>query len=240
MKKLNYILALVVIVLVATWYLKRNTKYDPKDTAIIVVDVQGDFTTAKKGALAVPGTDESYIKDVQNFVDTMRDEGYQIVFTQDWHPKNHTSFAKNHGMQPKLPPELITLKRKDGTKYQQEMWPKHCVQGTENAKVLLDVHEEDIVQKKGTRKAYDSYSGFEDAGHQPTGLADKLKARGIKNIIVLGLATDFCVKFTALDGVKSGFNVTFVEDLSRAIVEGAGLDQMAKSGISKVQSHIFH
>jgi len=239
MKKLNYILAIIVIGLVVAWYIKGKNHLNPKDTAIIVVDLQGDFTTAKKGALAVPEADENYLQHVQKFVNNMRDKGYQIVFTQDWHPKNHTSFARNHGKNPKLPPEMITLKRKDGTKYQQEMWPTHCVQGTENARILLDIKEGDILQQKGTRKAYDSYSGFEDAGQQPTGLADKLKARGINNIIVLGLATDYCVKFTALDGVKSGFNVTFVDDLSRAIVDGAGVDEMIKAGVSKVQSKTF-
>jgi len=119
------------------------------------------------------------------------------------------------------------------------MWPSHCVQGTENAKILLDIKEGDILQQKGTRQEFDSYSGFQDTGNQSTGLADKLKARGIKNIIVLGLATDFCVKFTALDGVKSGFNVTFVEDLSRGIVDGAGVDEMIKMGVSTIQSSMF-
>jgi nicotinamidase/pyrazinamidase len=169
----------------------------------------------------------------------MRDKGYQIVFTQDWHPKKHSSFAKTYGKEAKLPPEFITLKREDGTEYKQEIWPVHCVQESDNAKILINIKEDDIVQQKGTRKAYDSYSGFEDAGNQATGLADKLKAKGIKNIIILGLATDFCVKHTALDGIKSGFKVTFVEDLSRAIVEGAGIDEMAKAGVAKVQSRTF-
>lgn len=212
----------------------QEERFSAKTTAVIVVDVQPDFMTigGKAGPLAVPGADEEYLAAVQHYVDAMRAKGYTIVHTQDWHPEGHSSFASTHGKEAKLPPETIELTRADGTKYNQEMWPVHCVQETDGAALLIKVVEGDIVQQKGTRTEYDSYSGFEDAGGIPTGLAAILRARGIENVIVLGLATDYCVQFTARDAVvKYDFGTAFVEGLSKGIVPGAGIPEMGTAGV---------
>src|SRR5689334_10607085 len=179
--------------------------------ALVLVDLQYDFCPG--GALAVARGDETV--DVANRLIP----GFEVVVaTQDWHPKEHKSFAVNH--KGKQPYDVIEL---DGMR--QVLWPAHCVQGTRGAELhdRLDRAKIDCVFPKGTDPRIDSYSGFWDNGHKKaTGLADWLRAQEVGALVVLGLATDYCVKFTVLDGLKEGFAVTLVEDGCRAVELAAG------------------
>ncbi len=182
----------------------RNDKQS--EWAVVVVDVQGDFTTLKKGSLAVAGTDEAYVnKDIKT-VKALKAKGLPIYATQDWHPKDHLSFYTNHPG--KKPFSVIKLHGKT-----QVLWPPHCIQGTENAKLLVDRSLFTLVAQKGMMKDCDSYSGFYIGDSKKTVLDGALKKAGIKNLIMFGIATDYCVKSTAIDGAKLGYHVTVVEDL---------------------------
>ena len=180
-------------------------------TAVVVVDIQKDFTTAFKGSLAVNGTDHDYLKLVAEATKNLKGVGLPIYATQDWHPADHVSFASNH--KGKNPLETITLE--DGRT--QVLWPDHCVQGSEGAKLLLDENLITGIVQKGANSKYDSYSGFQDDGGAKTTLDKTLKSTGIKNLIVYGIATDYCVKFTVLDGMAAGYNVIVVRDLTPEI-----------------------
>jgi len=174
--------------------------------ALILVDLQYDFCPG--GALAVARGDETIAvanRLIQKFS--------TIVATQDWHPKDHASFAVNHPG--KQPYDVIDL---DGLP--QVLWPAHCVQGTRGAELHhhLDRNLITEVFRKGTDPAIDSYSGFFDNGHRKsTGLGDWLKQRDFKQLYVLGLATDYCVKFTTLDARQLGFEVFLVVDGCRGV-----------------------
>lgn len=195
--------------------------------AVIVVDLQGDFTKLKKGALAVDGTDQAYLEKVAAATDALRKKGYLIFATQDWHPADHVSFYTNH--KDKKAFDVIDVAGK-----KQILWPPHCVQKTENAKVLLDSKMFVAVVQKGKDKKYDSYSGFQDDGGAKTEMDQLLKKNGIKELIVYGLATDYCVKATALDAVKAGYKVTVIEGLSRGVAPDTtakALDEMKQMGI---------
>ena len=173
--------------------------------ALILVDLQYDFCPG--GALAVPRGDETIA--VARRVLPAFDV---VVATQDWHPANHGSFAVTQG---RAPYELGEL---DGLP--QVMWPAHCVQGTRGAELHADLPLAAIahVSRKGTDPAIDSYSGFFDNGHKKaTDLADALRRRTVTDVWVLGLATDYCVKFTALDALTLGFAVTLIADGCRAV-----------------------
>ena len=180
-------------------------------TAVVVVDIQKDFTTAYKGSLAVAGTDQAYLKKAAEATEKLKGVGLPIYATQDWHPADHISFASNQ--KGKKPLETITLE--DGRT--QILWPDHCVQDSEGAKLLLDVNLFTGIVQKGANSKYDSYSGFQDDGGAKTILDQTLKATGIRNLIVYGIATDYCVKFTVLDGMAAGYNVTVVRDLTPEI-----------------------
>jgi nicotinamidase/pyrazinamidase len=162
--------------------------------ALILVDLQNDFVAP--GALPVP--DGRAVVEVANRVMTEFD---LVVATQDWHPSDHLSFASQHpGMQVG---ELFKLGG-----LQQVAWPDHCVQGTEGAELIKELHQSciDHVIRKGTDRTIDSYSGFFDNGHQQaTGLEDYLRANGVNELCILGLATDYCVRFTALDARQLGY-----------------------------------
>ena len=163
--------------------------------ALIVVDIQNDF--CEGGALAVPNA-----KDIIPYVILlMEDNQYdEIILTQDWHPANHKSFASNNGRQVG---ESIIL-----NSVPQFMWPDHCVQGTFGAEFHkdLNISKATKIIQKGTNAEIDSYSGFQDNNHfMKTGLADYLKYHDIQLVEIVGLALDYCVKFTALDSVKEGF-----------------------------------
>ena len=174
--------------------------------ALILVDLQYDFCPG--GSLAVPRGDETIA--VANRV--MR-EFSTVVATQDWHPADHKSFAINNpGTRPGDVIELAGAP--------QVMWPAHCVQGTPGARLHEGLERELITEvvQKGTDAAIDSYSGFFDNGRaKATGLADWLRARDVDQVYVMGLATDYCVKFTALDARALGFDVHVIADGCRAV-----------------------
>jgi len=195
---------------------------------VIVVDLQGDFTTLKKGALAVEGTDQAYLDQVRQATESLRKKGYPIYATQDWHPADHVSFYTNHPGKKAF--DVIDVAGK-----KQVLWPPHCVQKTENATVLLDSKMFAAIVKKGKDKKYDSYSGFQDDGGARTELNQLLKKAGITEVIIYGLATDYCVKATALDAVKAGYKVTVIEGLSKGVAPDTtlkALEEMAQKGVT--------
>ena len=191
---------------------------------LIVVDVQVDFVEG--GALAVPGGGE-----VVGFINRIRGEFDLVVATQDWHPRDHASFAANHSG--KRPFDHIDLHG-----LPQTLWPVHCVAGTPGAEFvpgLERTHWEHVFQK-GTDPGIDSYSGFFDNGHRrATGLGDYLRGRGVREVTVVGLATDYCVKFTALDALGEGLGVRVLADACRGVEIVAGdsvraLDEIRAAG----------
>ena len=174
--------------------------------ALIVIDVQNDFCPG--GALAVVGGDE-----IVQPINALMDEFDAVVLTQDWHPSRHSSFASFH--KGKAPFE--TTEMPYGT---QVLWPDHCVQGTDGAAfhAQLNTDRADMIVRKGYNPAIDSYSAFfENDQKTPTGLAGYLNTRGITALTMVGLATDFCVNFSAVDAAKLGFDVEVRTDLCRAI-----------------------
>jgi len=175
---------------------------------VIVVDVQGDFTKIKNGSLSVEGTDEAYIKAVEGATKKLKSSGYLIYATQDWHPKNHASFFTNHPGKKAF--DVIKLHGKD-----QVLWPPHCVQNTPGAEILLDKKLFKAIVKKGMDPQYDSYSGFQDDGGKKTEMDKILKKDKIKKVVVYGIATDYCVRATALDAVAAGYKVIMIKNLSR-------------------------
>jgi nicotinamidase/pyrazinamidase len=196
-------------------------------TGVIVVDMQGDFTTYKDGSLAVAGTDKAFVDKVQKATEELSSKGYLIFGTQDWHPEKHVSFFSNHSG--KKPFEAIQID--DRT---QVLWPPHCVQGTENARVLIDNNLFLAIVKKGQDTRYDSYSGFQDDGGAKTEMNDILHKNGIKELIVYGIATDYCVKATAIDAADAGYKVTVIEGLSKGVAPettAKALDEMKGKGI---------
>lgn len=175
-------------------------------SALIIVDVQNDFLPG--GALAV--SDGDAVIPIANALMERFDE---VVATQDWHPADHKSFAANHPGQ--RVGDIIML---DGLP--QVLWPEHCVQGTAGAELAQTLNMSRIgrVFRKGTDPAIDSYSGFFDNGHRKsTGLGDYLHEQAVTTLYVLGLATDYCVKYTALDALSQGFCVNLVEDATRGV-----------------------
>ncbi len=198
--------------------------------ALILVDIQNDFLPG--GALAVPRGDE--VIPVANRLQPRFD---LVVATQDWHPRGHGSFASSHpGRKPGEIGELAGLP--------QVFWPDHCVQGSAGAAFApgLDMDRVEAIFRKGTDPAIDSYSGFFDNGHRKsTGLGDYLKGRGATEVYVLGLATDYCVKSTALDARDLGFRTFLVEDGTRGVElqrgdVGRAVDQMRQAGVQVLRS----
>jgi len=195
--------------------------------AVIVVDMQGDFTAWKNGTLAVNGADKAYIRRVADATALFKKDGFVIYGTQDWHPSNHVSFASNHSG--KKPFEVIQV---DGRT--QVLWPNHCVQGTDGARVLLDNNTFQAIVKKGQNPKFDSYSGFQDDGGASTEMDAILKAEGIKKLVVYGLATDYCVMATAIDAAANGYKVVVIEGLSKGVAPDTtakALDAMKAKGI---------
>lgn len=193
------------------------TERNQKNSAFIVIDIQNDF--CPEGALGVAGGD-TIIAGINQEIERFN----HVVLTQDWHPADHSSFASQH--EGRSPYEMITMPYG-----KQTLWPDHCVQGTHGAEFHKDLQwtKAELVIRKGYRKAIDSYSAFFENDHMtPTGLGGYLKERGIKNITLAGLATDFCVAYSALDAAAQGFNVTVLPDLSRAIDIDGSLQTMMK------------
>jgi nicotinamidase/pyrazinamidase len=196
--------------------------------AVIVVDVQGDFTTANKGSLTVPNSDRAYLESVAKATEELKKRGFAVYATQDWHPADHMSFASNH--KDKKPFE--TIKLDDGRT--QVLWPAHCVQESSGAEILINPALIAKVVRKGMNAKFDSYSGFMDDGGSKTDLDKVLKAAGVKTLIVYGIATDYCVKATALDGAKEGYKVVVVQDLCRGVADEtskAALDEMKQKSV---------
>ena len=198
--------------------------------ALVLVDIQNDFLPG--GALAVPRGNE-----VVPIANRLQPRFGLVVATQDWHPPGHGSFASTRpGRKPGEVAELAGLP--------QVLWPDQCVQGTTGAAFApgLSMDRVEAIVRKGTDPAIDSYSGFFDNGHRKsTGLGDYLKGRGAADLYVLGLATDYCVKFTALDAVRLGFRTFLVQDGCRGVELSKGdvsraLDEVRKAGVQIVQS----
>jgi len=198
-------------------------------SALIVVDVQNCFVDG--GTLPVKGGAQ-----VVPVINKLAASFENIVVTQDWHTPGHASFASTHaGKKP-----FETAQMPYGT---QVLWPDHCVQGSDDAALLKDLKlpTAQLIIRKGFHRDVDSYSAFEEADRKTaTGLAAYLKARGIDTVFVTGLATDFCVAWTALDARKLGFNVYVIEDATRAIDLNGSLaaawKQMADAGVKRIQS----
>jgi nicotinamidase/pyrazinamidase len=192
--------------------------------ALLVIDLQNDFCPG--GALAVPEGDA--IVPVVNDLVAAFDH---VLQTQDWHPPGHQSFASSHaGRDP-----FDTIEVSYG---EQTLWPDHCVQGADGAAFHpdLDTTATELIVRKGFRPAIDSYSAFfENDGTTPTGLTGYLRERGLDTLVLAGLATDFCVKWSALDGRKQGFDVTVVEDATRGLDTNGSLqaawDAMHDAGV---------
>ncbi len=196
--------------------------------ALIAVDVQNDFCPG--GALAVPEGDA-----VVPVINRLQGRFETVVLTQDWHPDEHRSFASHHGAEP-----FGTIELHYGT---QVLWPDHCVQGTWGAEFHpgLDTSQAQLILRKGFRHHIDSYSAFfENDRRTMTGLAGYLRERGVGTVTLAGLATDFCVAYSALDATNLGFRVRVVEDACRAIdLEGSllrMLNEMRGVGVEIVRS----
>lgn len=173
--------------------------------ALLVIDVQNDFCPG--GALAVAGGDE-----IVASINTMMEEFDAVILTQDWHPAGHSSFASSH--KGKNPFELIDMPYGP-----QVLWPDHCVQGSNGAAFHPELRTDgDLILRKGFRSGIDSYSAFFENDHQtPTGLKGYLETRGITRLTLVGLATDFCVHYSAVDAARLGFDVIVRMDACRAI-----------------------
>jgi len=199
------------------------------DDVLVVVDLQVDFLPG--GRLAVANGDE-----VIEPIERLARRFPNLVMTQDWHPADHISFASQHkGRQPF---EMIELDYGP-----QVLWPDHCVIDTPGAEFApgLDLPEAQTIIRKGYRRAIDSYSAFRENDHEtPTGLAGYLRERGLKRLFLTGLATDFCVAWTALDGVAAGFEAYLIEDACRAIDTNGSLErawaELAKAGVRRIES----
>lgn len=198
-------------------------------SALIVVDVQNCFVTG--GTLPVAKGEE-----VVPVINRLAKGFANVVVTQDWHTPGHASFASSHaGKKP-----FETTKLSYGT---QVLWPDHCVQGSPDAALHkdLDLPRAQVVVRKGYHQNVDSYSAFLEADRKtPTGLGGYLKQRGIKRVFVTGLATDFCVAWTAMDARKLGFEAYVIEDATRAIDLNGSLaaawKQMGAAGVKRIQS----
>lgn len=183
--------------------------------ALIVIDMQNDFCPG--GALAVAGGDE-IVPGINRMIATFD----HVILTQDWHPAGHSSFASSHrGAQ--------AFQQTEMAYGMQTLWPDHCVQGTEGAEFhpSLDWQKAELVLRKGFRTPIDSYSAFfENDRATPTGLAGYLRERGLLSLTLVGLATDYCVAFSAVDAARLGFDVTVRMEACRAIDLAGSLDTM--------------
>jgi len=221
--------AVVADVVLMPRQLFADTLKPDANSALIVVDVQNCFVPG--GTL--PVTDGKAVVPVIN---KLAPAFENIVVTQDWHTPEHASFASSYDA--KKPFETTELDY--GT---QVLWPDHCVQGTDDAALVdeLDLPTAELIIRKGYHQHIDSYSAFFEADRKtPTGLQGYLKERGITSVYLTGLATDFCVAWTAIDAAESGFDVYVIEDACRGIDLNGSLakawDAMTKAGVKRIQS----
>jgi len=202
--------------------------------ALVVIDLQNDFCPAANGtggALAVVGGDE-----IVPLVNALAQRFAHVVLTQDWHPRGHISFASAHpGAE-----AYSTIAAPYGT---QTLWPDHCVQNTQGAEFhpSLAVPHAELILRKGFRANIDSYSAFLENDHfTPTGLAGYLRERGLKRLFLCGLAYDFCVRFSAIDGTALDFECLVIEDATRAVdLPGSVLATdraFEEAGIQRIQA----
>jgi nicotinamidase/pyrazinamidase len=199
--------------------------------ALLVIDIQNDFLPG--GALEVKDGDQ-----IITVINKIMKKFDRVIATQDWHPADHKSFASQY--KGKSPGEMIKLKDLD-----QVLWPDHCIQGTVGAEFSkeLDLSKIEKVFVKGTDKEIDSYSGFFDNGHlKSTGLNDYLRDSLIDEVYIVGLATDYCVKFTVLDAIREGFKTFVIADATKAVNlkpddYKAALDEMKQSGAVLLNSN---
>jgi len=207
---------------------QSKIKPGPQDL-LLVVDVQNCFTPG--GSLAVTDGDK-----IIPIINRLAPAFEHVILTQDWHTPGHVSFASSHAG--KKPFETVSLPY--GT---QVLWPDHCVQGTSGAELHKDLRipHAELIIRKGYRKHMDSYSAFFEAdGKTPTGLAGYLKERGLTTVFLVGLATDFCVFWSAMDARKAGFNALVIEDATRGIDAGGSMakawQEMQGAGVKRIQS----
>ncbi len=214
----------------ASWRAFAADKIKPdSQSALIVVDVQNCFVTG--GTLPVKDGEQ-----VVPVINRLAAGFENVVLTQDWHTKGHASFASAHAG--KKPFEMTKMPYGN-----QVLWPDHCVQGTDDALLHKDlaIPKAELITRKGYHPNVDSYSAFMEAdGKTPTGLGGYLKERGIKRVFVTGLATDFCVAWTAMDARKAGFETYVIEDATRGIDLNGSLaaawKQMLAKGVKRIQS----
>ncbi|MGK7346409.1 MAG: bifunctional nicotinamidase/pyrazinamidase [Candidatus Nitrospinota bacterium M3_3B_026] len=206
----------------------EETTKPAEDGVLIIVDVQNDFLPG--GALAVPSGDE-----VIGVINRLSRLFPHVVITQDWHPAGHLSFASSH--EGKKPFDTVEMPYGE-----QVLWPDHCVQGAEGARLHeeLDVTRAELIIRKGYHAELDSYSAFFENDHKtPTGLAGYLRERELSRLFLAGLATDFCVKYTALDARRLGFDVYVMEDACRGIDMEGSVDQawreMEEAGVLRIK-----
>ena len=191
---------------------------------LLVIDVQNDFCTG--GNLAVAGGEE-----VVPIINRLGKKFANVVITQDWHPAGHSSFASSHeGLEP-----FTEITMPYGA---QTLWPDHCIQGSAGAELNsgLDIPHASMIVRKGYRKEIDSYSAFFENDHTtPTGLSGYLRERGFEKVYCVGLALDFCVRFSAVDASKLGFSAVVLEEACRAIDMMGSLaearEDLAESGV---------
>lgn len=203
------------------------TPLQPTD-ALLVIDVQNDFCPG--GNLAVAEGDQ-----VVPIINTLARKFDHVILTQDWHPTQHISFAATHS---KHPYEVIEVRYGPQT-----LWPEHCLQHTKGAAFnpALHIPHAELILRKGFRRLIDSYSAFLENDHTtPTGLAGYLRERGFKRLFLCGLAYDFCVRYSAIDGKRLGFETMVIEDACRPVNLPGSVDQtnatFAAESILRVQS----
>lgn len=176
--------------------------------ALIIIDMQNDFIPG--GSLAVPEGDK-----IVPIINNLQEKFDLVIATQDWHPKDHSSFAENHPGKKEF--EIIQLQGID-----QKLWPVHCVQNSEGAQFHsgLKTQKIEAIFRKGTNKEIDSYSGFFDNAHlKSTGLSGYLREKGVSQLYFCGLAAEYCVYFSIIDALKEGFKSTLIEDATKALSE---------------------
>ena len=202
--------------------------------ALLIIDLQNDFcppVAGKGGRLAVAGGDE-----IVPSINALARRFDHVLLTQDWHPTGHISFASTHpGAQP-----FQTI----GVPYgAQTLWPDHCLQHSEGAAFhpALDVPHTELILRKGFRRDIDSYSAFLENDHEtPTGLAGYLRERGLQRLFLCGLAYDFCVRFSAIDGKQLGFETLVIEDATRAVALPGSVEAtnaaLAEAGVPRIDT----
>jgi len=197
--------------------------------ALLLIDLQPDFMPG--GALAVAGGDE-----ILPLINSLAAKFNHVILTQDWHPRGHISFASMHaGQQPFAQIEVAYGP--------QTLWPDHCLQQSSGAALhsALDIPHAELILRKGFRREIDSYSAFLENDHTtPTGLAGYLRERGLKRLFLAGLAYDYCVRFSAINGRQLGFETIVIEDATRAVNLPGSVDAtnatFAETGVPRIQS----